>query len=299
MTISDNVKMNILEEGTVVYVDTRDRYLEFYAVSVTQMKQGKLVLRHAMRYPTMPKTADYYIIDATGYSAASSAGYVTVFPSFEKYDHFACEIVGELTLKRSLEPVAPRKVHVIKRREGSFPDWLETHGNSNCSTAAAAFRAIESIFESVSVRTIKDPICVVSGQSDDTDALIFEGERLMPVSLEIEEEHQTEIINPLTVAVAAAEEKLYLSFRGSNLYKEDMHSVVYNRALAVLIGESDQWSAEIAKELIKKAKRRGGKYEMDRLENYCRSTAELTIDSIEKLAVIAEKWLSEQPKEEE
>ena len=122
-----------------IYLDTTTRSLSTYAVSVTAIVGGGIVLRHAAELPGgMPKKAFLLLVDTRGYVAQSSAGFVEFHHRFANIT----QVVGLCGFKwaHSLRPVNPFYVAMVPHVDIIK---IRTHQNSNPATAEAAVAGLK------------------------------------------------------------------------------------------------------------------------------------------------------------
>lgn len=187
--------------------------------------------------------SDLYLIDATGYDAINSAGFVKVqHNSTTKF-----EIWGELMVDgRGLRPVAPRRVIAVS---DAYIERVKTHKNSNVDVASTARQALKDLYS-----RNDSPVLVMEGQSDRTGAFIVKGE-LHKIPGELPEEHRADIVNWLASATVSAMEDHYWSYYWETCNKDYKHGALLSKALAVLMGaeiEGFTDSREVAEEIVRR-----------------------------------------------
>lgn len=259
-----------------IYIDTRSREITARAVWVTQAGEKDnivgLVIREAAELPEMPYMADLYLIDATGYEAVNSAGYVDVIHnSTTKF-----QIWGELMIDgRGLRPVAPRRVIAVS--DGHIDD-IKTHKNSNVDVARTAYQALAECYS-----RNDSPVLVMEGQSDYTRAFTVNG-KLSEIPGELPEEHRTDIVNWLASATTGVMEKHYWSYYWDHSSKEYKHGALLSKVLAVLMGaeiEDFTASREVAEEIVRRLVSRG--VEHHRMEYFIKDSEE-DVEALEQRA---------------
>lgn len=232
-----------------IYIDTRSREIKARAVWVTQAGTKDnivgLVIREATELPEMPYDADLYLIDATGYGAVNSAGYVDVIHNSRTF----YQIWGELMIdKGGLRPVAPRRVIAVSN---GHIDRIKTHKNSNVDVACTARQTLAECYDRNSV----SPVLVMEGQSDRTNAFVISG-NLHEIPDEIPEEHRTDIVNWLVSETVGAMENHYWSYYWDGSSDKDYkHGELLSKALAVIMGaeiEDFTDSREVAEEIVRR-----------------------------------------------
>jgi len=172
LPISPHRKGGLVLGGNMeaLFLDTYNRMLKIFTVSVTQVG-GELVLRFGADVGGLRDFSSYssnlpVIMTLSGYTAMSSAGFVRLlyWPD-NRNEKIVIGICG-MPWQRKSKALARCKPMQVKMFPKFSIEKIETHGNSNWSTAAAAQRGIElraNINHNGSVY-------VIEGQSDWTNA---------------------------------------------------------------------------------------------------------------------------------
>ncbi|MCM3715875.1 hypothetical protein M3202_17615 [Alkalihalobacillus oceani] len=282
-----------------IYIDTRSRLISAKAVWVTQIAPGQLIIREAVELPHIPKSAELYIVDATGYSALSSEGFVEVFHE-SSFNQFS--IIGELLIgEGGLKPVAPREVFMIKR---GYIQPLTTHENSNVDVANTAYYSLKE-----SYKYLSNSVLIMEGQSDQTNAIDFSGEVITlaekedskgNLELEFPEEHRQDIVNPISVQAADIMDEHYWQYYNDIEYSAaEKHNSLLKKVIISIIAETDEeikfgnaffqnLDRKVANVIVSEMVRRGASLEecLDEFEERYREKAIAILDNILNVQLI-------------
>lgn len=171
-----------------IFIDTFQRELGVYAVSVTETAKG-LVLRKAATLEDFPlREVPLMIVRAEGYEARSSAGFVSVHPG---EGAVRAQVIGLCGFPwiGGLRAIAPMSVVVVG--DAMVKD-IDTHKNLNTATAEAAKELL--------------PLCtrgtlLMQGQSNYVEAFEISGS--LPDLSDIPKEHRDapgDIFSPVGIS---------------------------------------------------------------------------------------------------
>lgn len=230
-----------------IYVDTTDRDLPGYAVSITATPEG-IVLRYATELPRVPFNQTLpFIIPVKGYEAQSSAGHVDII--FSRGVPIV-KVVGACGFPwaKSLRPIKPFSAVVMPQAR---LQPLRTHENSNSSTAGAVGLLEDTL--------VPGEVLILEGQSDYTSAILVTPLEKRPKMPKFREEHRQDIISKkgIALAIAKSELKRYSCFEGVTNPWERLDGSIYASTVLFLFGITDvaeeytnYLSPSLAKEIV-------------------------------------------------
>ena len=206
-----------------IYLDTTSRSLPWYAVSITRTTEGGLVLRNAALLPDCPKEEiPLLLVDARGYEARSSAGFVAVKKSQYSWIEgrpATQTVVGMCGFPRakSLRPIYP---HIsVLALPGAVVEPIDTHTNLNDATAEAALEMLPLSLDHLG-------LMVLEGQSNYTTAYKVslgeaarekaEKEERFPELSDIPLEHREDVFSPLEMEKTKLRSRLRSMFQDTS-----------------------------------------------------------------------------------
>lgn len=172
-----------------VYIDTRSFDITVHAVWVTRAGScitDGIVIREAAKLPDIPKKADLYLIDATGYRDEHCTD---VIHGFAGRSAPAFEIWGEAMIGNKLQPVTPHKVYAVS---GGVYGTIKTHTDEDPDVAQTARDMLTAYY-----RYQRNNILILEWGDEYTNACTIEGKIMYNLDLPIEE--RGDIINRLAV----------------------------------------------------------------------------------------------------
>lgn len=228
-----------------VYIDTRSSCgITVHAVWVTRASScitDGIVIREAAKLPSIPKKADLYLIDATGYRDEHCTD---VIHGFAGRSAPAFEIWGEAMIGNKLQSVTPHKVYAIS---GGVYGTIETHTVEDPDVAQTARDMLTAYYQYQ-----QDHILILEWGDKYTNACKIEGKIMYNLELPIED--RTDIIN--RIAVEATRSMLMYSD------SEELETLRYmmRDSLAALMGAKLKpldVSNDVATEIVRRLAEKG------------------------------------------
>ena len=189
-----------------IKIEVSNGRIEAYACKATQIYNGSIVIREAVRISEfMPISADYFIIDTTPYQTSMNTNYAKVVYREDNHIH---RIVGiQKWYKNRLYAIKPRNAIVVKN--GIFTT-IDTHKYNDPEIASFTKEYLEMTFND---KSNVDKVLILIGNKIRTEAYCIIGDIITYTDFDYE---PMGIVNDISIEAETVIDDYFMEFYGES-----------------------------------------------------------------------------------